>query len=216
MMFHYAESPEPRPPVRPHETWGYTSHPSQLAAQFELTKHLRSVPEHGLVIDNGSGPGFSVGAAIKVIRPDLIVVGVDYGFAVKQNPRDAEIFIEEVIERSKSQHRSWLKADPSWHTYAVAGRAEELPVKTGAADLVTSYAAIPEYAEDMDASLAESIRILKLGGIGLFGPMYYSTYLFWEDAIRDNPDVTSYEKRVTEIKLQSGYLADVYFTAIKK
>jgi ubiquinone/menaquinone biosynthesis C-methylase UbiE len=108
-----------------------------------LARVEADLPEGGTAVDVGSGTG-TFALALKRRRPDAQVVGVD---------GDPEIL---ALARAKPG------ADAiEWRQ----GIAQELPVETGSADVVTTSLVLHHLLpEDKRTALAEMKRVLKPGG----------------------------------------------------
>ncbi|HEU4966337.1 MAG TPA: methyltransferase domain-containing protein, partial [Candidatus Saccharimonadales bacterium] len=105
-----------------------------------------------------------------------------------------------------------------WYASRIAAYADNLPLAGSSADLVFSYAAVPEYSSgpEQDAKdLAEMLRVVKKGGAILNGPMNEVVYEDWRgmlERMRANGEIQRYEVRMVETE-EVGL---VYFSEIIK
>jgi ubiquinone/menaquinone biosynthesis C-methylase UbiE/Co/Zn/Cd efflux system component len=106
---------------------------------------LPPLPEHLLVVDVGTGPGFLCIELAKLL-PGATFIGVD--------PSPQAVEIAQRYGAKAGLERFEVRQ----------GQAEQIPVDSGVADLVVSRESLHEW-EDAQASCAEIHRILKPGGV---------------------------------------------------
>jgi len=201
-----------------HYTWGSASFPEKAAEELRLDTHLQRVPQGGIVADIGAGIGLSLEAAIHVRRPDIRTVAIDPGFSLDMNPLLFRDNLEITVDRFSSPRRAILQNSPDWYTRCLAGYAEQLPIRSDSVDMVVSYATIPEYTH-ADLSLDESLRILKVGGLAVFGPMEEITHDRWEaliSAANARGQLTSYDSWNQEFEVMSGDMIDAWYSSFHK
>jgi SAM-dependent methyltransferase len=214
-MFHYSQYPFGASAVP--ETWGSVSFPPKSAAELELDDHLQRVPANGVVMDVGAGPGLSLGAAIQLKRPDLTVVAIDSGFMFG-NDEETEQYRAHTIDAFSDEQQLKLAASNNWRNKRVAGVAEQLPVRSGVADLVVSYAAVPEYTF-AEPSLEETIRVLKVGGLAVNGPMTEWGFKPWDHVVQEalgQAQIAGYSIRQQIIWGSGEQVVDAYFSSFVK
>jgi ubiquinone/menaquinone biosynthesis C-methylase UbiE len=129
----YARAMEPR------SRWVY----APLARR--IVSDLPSLPEHPLVADVGTGPGFLCVELAKLL-PGATFIGVD------PSPQAVEI----------ARRRSAKTGLEQFETRQ--GRAEQIPVDSSVADLVVSRGSLHEW-QNAQAGCAEIHRILKSDGV---------------------------------------------------
>jgi SAM-dependent methyltransferase len=162
-----------------HLRWGAISNPIEASSQLQIPEHLPDVPENGTVVDLGAGIGNTLASAIFIARPDLTVISVDAGYIVDEE-EDYDIEAREFILGCYTpDKRALLEADNTWLSRRLAGYAERVPLEDATADLVVSYAAVPGYSPDLEVAFDEIVRILKVGGVALNGPMGPYTLEKW-------------------------------------
>lgn len=165
--------------------WGYYSDPEVAAEHLQLDLHLDWVPENGVVYDIGSGSACPLGAAIFLRRPDITVVNVDPGYRI-----EPPCAIDESIVYYSGTLRQKLHRNDSWHTNRLANFADEISAPSESADMIVSYAALPEHVVPIDAAAKEMLRLLKVGGVALLGPMNEWVGPEWEETL-EIPEVAA-------------------------
>jgi len=118
--------------------WAYARLAKQVVAYLEPSS------EESTIVDLGSGPGF-LGIELGKLRPRAQIVGVD---------PSAEMLL---IARENARTAGLANYE------ARQGKAEELPLQPGGADLVISQSSFHEW-EDPRRGLAEIYRVLRPGG----------------------------------------------------
>jgi len=120
----------------------------------DLLRFLRGrVPARAVVVDVGSGPGFALGDLARAIGPrDRSWVMLDPQRAMLRSARG-----------ERSLVRRGVRAD------RILGDAIDLPFRNGSADLVLSLGVLCCVADAaVPATVAETVRVLKPGGLLLF------------------------------------------------
>ena len=110
-----------------------------------IVDRLPSLPDHPLVVDVGTGPGFLCIELAKLL-PGATFVGVD------PSPQAVEIAQRYGAKTGLEQFE------------ARQGQAEQIPLDSGVVDLVVSRESLHEW-RDAPAGCAEIHRILKSGGV---------------------------------------------------
>lgn len=194
--------------------WGSASNPHEAAAQLNLMKHLEAVPLNGNVIDIGAGIGNSMEALLYIHRPDLRVISIDPGYVMQDGTGEAEAR-EEVIAYFKESDQEVLRSTNAWYANRFGVYAYELPFEDSSADLVLSYAAVPEYSSSREQSLGdihEALRVLKTGGTLLNGPMGEFIYEEWKGILEEmlkSRKIQKYDIRTAEMSVGRVYFSEV-------
>jgi len=118
--------------------WAY----ARLAKQ--VVAYLEPSTEESTIVDLGCGPGF-LGIELGKLQPQAQIVAVD---------SSAEMLL---IARGNACTAGLANYE------ARQGRAEEIPLQPGGADLVISQSSLHEW-EDPSQGLAEIYRVLRPGG----------------------------------------------------
>lgn len=160
--------------------WGSSSVAEASAEHLGLDDHLDWVPKNGTVMDLGAGISCSLGAAIHIRRPDISIINVDPGFAYSA-PTELDVNYDDYSGTSRRK----LKKSTAWHDNRAADMAEELTAEDASVDMIVSYASIPLYAQDDKLALKQMLRVLKVGGIALLGPISDEAVFSWIDAFKD-------------------------------
>lgn len=205
--------------VGEHESWGTASYPELSTEQFRLDQVLWSVPERGTIVDIGAGIGLSLASAIHVRRPDIAVVNVDPGFSLLGSKQDFVNDLDETVGRFESKEQRLLATSGDWYKLLVAGFAEELPIRDESADMVVSYATIPDNTFNDGQALKESLRILKPGRFAIFGPIQNYIFKYWDTGVKQAlaaGAISDYHVRPDTIVDPRGQPIDVRFTFIIK
>jgi len=201
-----------------YDGWGTASVPTKSAEELRLDEHLPTIPINGTVVDVGAGVGLSLAASIHVRRPDLKIISVDPGFSWMGEEEFASA-TQEVLGHFEPEQQAMLEADKAWQQTRIEGTGEEIPLEDERADLVVSYAATPEYSYDTELTLEECLRVLKLGGLALHGPMHDWAFRGWDNAIKETVEqgrVSSYISRLETIANAMHTPVDAYFTLLRK
>ena len=204
----------------PLATWGCYSTPAISADQLRLDEELPHVPHNGDVVDVGAGAALSLAASIFSRRPDLHITSVDPGYElIAEDPDEFAAGVDDTIEYFDDDRRAILLGSQAWRETLVPGMGEALPLPDASADLVVSYAAVPYYSHDHEAVLAETLRVLRIGGLAIHGPMEEDDFATWDGAIRQSltaGQITDYSSRTETIRTAYGYDEEAYFTRIVK
>lgn len=198
--------------------WGNASDPTLSSALLKLPEHLPNVPQNGTVVDLGAGIAHSMASAIYVTRPDITVLSVDAGYALDEEEENVAIMRENILGCYPPAQRAFLESNDSWLDSRIASYAEDLPLESEIADLVVSYAAIPEYSEQPELAFDEMIRILKVGGIALNGPVTHPMCETWGKLIESKfaeGVVSSISQREERVSVNE-YTHNDMFTVIRK
>ena len=200
------------------DSWGTASIPTKSAEELQLDAHLPSVPQEGTVVDVGAGIGLSLGASVYIRRPDLKIKSVDPGFAWLSEA-ELESATEDVIAFLEPDQQASLRADKEWQRVRLEGIGENLPLDDASADLVVSYSAAPEYSYDYELTFQECLRVLKLGGLALHGPMHDWVFDEWDKIIKRasaERKVSSYISRLEVIGNADNDPVSTYFTSFRR
>lgn len=202
-----------------HETWGTASVPQIAAQQLQLAAHLEALPENGLVVDVGAGIGLSLESVIHTLRPDLNIIATDPGFSLDRSPESLGADLDETIDYFDSEEQKVLRESLSWRDKLVAGWAEELPLGNSTVDMVVSYATAPEYTVDDRIVFGETVRVLKVGGIALNGPVRSHIFPYWDKVLQEfaqSGEISHYAVRASTIAVHTGNSVDTHFTEVIK
>ena len=201
-----------------HVSWGTSSYPPKGAGELQLDTYLPSVPQSGLVVDVGAGVALSLAAAIHVARPDVTILAVDPGF--RELPAEEfDDILDDTIECFDATKQSMLRASTVWRDRLLVGSAEALPIDSSSVDLMVSYAAVPEYAMNLEQVLSECARVLKVGATALHGPMRDGTFANWGrvlEAAKEAGTITDFSSRSGPVRTPRGYTLNSHFTVINK
>ncbi len=204
----------------PLATWGCYSVPAISADQLRLDDELPHVPPNGHVVDVGAGAALTIAASIFSLRPDLRITAVDPGYAlIDEDTEEFEAAVDTTIECFDDDKQATLRGSKAWRDTLLPGIGEAQPLPDESADLVVSYAAVPYYSRDKEAVLGETLRVLRLGGLAIHGPMEEDDFAEWDAAIRQAltaGQITDYSSRAETVTTPYGYLEDAYFTRFVK
>jgi SAM-dependent methyltransferase len=109
-----------------------------------IIQNLPSLPDNPLIVDVGTGPGFLCFELAKLLA-EATFVGID------PSPYAVELAQQFAEKAGLARYE------------ARCAKAEQLPVITGAVDLVVSRESLHEW-EDAQAAFSEIYRVLKPGG----------------------------------------------------
>ncbi len=202
-----------------HYTWGTASEPEVAMRQLGIDDLLDSVPGNGLVVDIGAGIGLSLSAAIHVRRPDINVLNVDYGFRLGRSNWRLDEAIKETVGRFDEADCKLLQSSDRWYKHLISGYAERIPLKSGVASLVVSYACVPEYTLDHAAALQESVRVLRPGGLAVFGPMQHRSFSPWQEAVASAMNcghLSDHSSRTEVVPTAYGGQVEASFVSLRK
>lgn len=126
-----------------------------------------TLPDTGRVLDMGSGFRGRFQREVSMIKPDLEVVSID------PNLR-SDYYRRRLLEEPD------IEGFKELGFIGLAAMAQELPFQDETFDLVISHAAVPGHLpegrltarEEYAKTFGEVNRVLKLGGLGIFAPMY--------------------------------------------
>jgi len=164
-------------------TWGAWTPPEMIAERLGIGRYLIDVPLGGTAIDLGAGIGMPLSAYIYARRPDLHIVPIDPGYALPGVTADLELARHKVLESFDDETRARLETDDAWHRNALGAYAEKLPFDDSSVDLIVSHAAMPDYATDPSLVAEEYVRVLRLAGVALNGPMHDWAFEPWVDLL---------------------------------
>lgn len=114
----------------------------RVMTAWQLDLDWLGLPENGVAIDVGSGPGNVTAALARAAGPDGLALGIDI----------SEAMLARAVAAEASANVGFLRAD-----------AQHLPLRAEIADAVVSMAAL-QLIPDPNAALAEMARVLKPGG----------------------------------------------------
>jgi SAM-dependent methyltransferase len=114
----------------------------RLLAAWQLEPDWLHLPDGGVALDIGSGPGNVTSALARAAGPDGLALGVDISTAM----------LARAVAAEASANVGFLRAD-----------AQHLPFRAEVADAVASMAAL-QLIPDTNAALTEMVRVLKPAG----------------------------------------------------
>jgi SAM-dependent methyltransferase len=196
-------------------TWGSSSNPEIAAHQLKLDEHLAALPTEGIVFDIGAGIALSLAAAIHVRRSDLKIISVDPGFGF-MSESELQRGLDLTIGHFSPEQQLVLRGSQTWHRDRVATIAEDLTLDSNTADLVVSYAAIPEYTIDSAEAALEILRVLKIGGVAVNGPTREESFWYWDQILNEllaGGQIKEYQNRVEALEGANGDSLEAYFTS---
>ena len=125
----------------------YDAHARSLRGMHERTARrvAELVPPGGRHVDVGSGPGTLL-ARVAALRPDVTVTGVDVS--------------QRMVELATARLAAVAGAE---RARVLVGDAAALPLPDACADVVTAVVTMHHW-QDLDAGVAEAMRVLAPGG----------------------------------------------------
>jgi arsenite methyltransferase len=145
--------------------------PAETTASFAGVANphtIAAVPEGATVVDIGCGAGMDLLLAAQAVGPSGRAIGVD------------------MTEAMADRARAGARALGLSHVEVRAGDALALPIETASADVVMSNGVL-NLTPDKRLAFAEVLRILKPGGLFLYGDIIVASEL--SESIRRNIDL---------------------------
>ena len=201
------------------QTWGAWAPQEMVAERLDIDRHLLVVPIGGTVVDLGAGVAMSLCAHLYAQRPDLRIIPVDPGYDLPGVEHDLEVVRTEALKSFDDEARARLKASDAWYKESLAAYGEELPLGDLSTDLIASHAAMPDYATDPELVVQECVRILKMGGVAVNGPIHDWAFGPWLDLLelkKANGEISELQHSKRELPTHGEWKATGFFTYIKK
>lgn len=193
--------------------------PQQTSEELNLPAQLEAVPEDGLVLDIGSGMGLALAALIRTKRPDLHVISLDPGFRKVTSRNRIAHHLHWTVQNFEHVDKVTLLDNDDWQKSVVAGYGESLPLADESVDMVVSYDGIPAHSRSEAIEFDEIVRVLKVGGVALTGPMQEATSIGWHWLASNAADagtIASFEPSYRRVSGPDGHPVDYHFTTLRK
>lgn len=202
-----------------HFTYGSYSLPTKAAEQLGVEEHLGNVPQGGTAVDVGAGIGMGLGAFIYLRRPDIRTIAIDPGYVAGVRDITDESLGETTVRHFAPAEQTLLRNSNAWRNDMRPGSGENIPLESASTDLLVAYAAVPEYADDLEIVLEENIRVLKLGSVALHGPMHDFVFEEWNGLLQaavTSGDITGYTHVCKPVETSYRGQVESYFTQFTK